>query len=190
MQQTANGVAAPETAAEPGFLAQIRRAVDVLRLRADAIDAVATDRNATLGAFAIVALAGVAAASDAGLFLPAYLGMAVAYVLVSLAVAGVIHLGASQVLRARGDFLAFYRAFAQTYLLLWLVGVPLVQALLLWGLWAWQIAVTCYCAERVYRLARVRAVGVVVVPLLALLLAIGLLSSFLALFALLTGWLL
>lgn len=187
MQQTADGVAA-ESSAGTGFLEQIRRAVDVLRLRDGAIDAVAADRSATLGAIAIVALAGVAAASDAGLFLPAYVGMATLYVVVSLAVAGIIHLGATRVLGSRGDFLAFYRTFAQSYLLLWLVGVPIVQALLLWALWAWQLAVTCYCAERVYRLARVRAVGAVLVPLVAVLLMIGLLSSFLALFALLTGW--
>jgi hypothetical protein len=189
MQQTANDMAAGAAGAT-GFLEQIRRAVDVLRLRADAVDAVTADRSATPGALLIVALAGVAAASDAGLFLPAYVGMAVLYVVVSLAVAGILHLGATQVLGARGEFLAFYRAFAQSYLLLWLVGVPIVQAFLLWALWAWQVAVTCYCAERVYRLARVRAVGLVVVPLFAVLLTIGLLSSFLALFALVTGWIL
>ena len=190
MQQTANEVAGAEVGAEPGFLEQIRRAVDVLRFRDAAIDSVAADRGATFAAVAIVALAGVAAAADAGLFLPAYVAMAFLYVTISLVIAGVIHLGATQVLGARGEFLGLYRAFAQTYLILWLVGVPIVQALLLWALWAWQIAVTCYCAERVYRLARVRAVGVVLVPLAGLVLAVGLLSSFLALFALVTGWML
>jgi len=188
MQQTVDGVATSD-AIEVGFLARIRRAVDVLRFRAAAIDDVTGDAAGTVSAGAIVALAGVAAANDSGLFLPAYVGMAALYLVVSVVIAGVIHLGATRVLGARGEFLAFYRAFAQTYLLLWLVGVPIVQVLLTWALWAWQIAVSVYCAERVYRLARVRAVGVVLVPLAALLLVVGLLSSFFALLALMTGWL-
>jgi hypothetical protein len=189
MQQMVDGAAAAAEAPEPGFLDRIRRAVDVLRFQRAAIDEVATDRNAVLPAAAIVALAGVAAANGAGLFLPAYVGMAALYVVASVVLAGIIHLGATQVLGARADFLSFYAAFAQTYLLLWLVGIPLVERFMTWGLWAWQVAAAVYIAERVYRLARVRAAGVVLVPLAVLLLVVGLLSGFFALFALVTGWL-
>lgn len=178
---------AREVAAGRGFLDRVRSGIDILRFRAAAVDTVLDDEGAFVPALGMAALAGVAAAAGSAASVAGGVALAISYLALSLAFAGAVHLGARVVLEARADFVRFYRAFGHTYLALWLVGIPLVQALFAWGLVAWQIAATVFIAERAYRIERVQAVAVVGVPLLVALLLALLLNSLLALAALVSG---
>lgn len=170
------------------FLDRIRRAFDMLLLRTDAIDAVLADTGAFLPALAIVALAGAATAAGAGAWLGGYLGSAAAYVLLSLLLAAAVHLGATMGLKARADFVTFYRGLGSTYLLIWVAGIPIVQAFFTWMLLAWQLAVMVLVAERCYRIERVQAAAVVCIPAIGGLFLALLVSSMLALASVFVGW--
>jgi len=171
------------------FLDRIRLAVEMLAFRASAIDAVAGDSGAFVPGVAIVALAGVARSADYGLFVPAYVGNAIVMVVWSLILAAMVHLVATQVFAARRRFLPLYRVVSHTYLLLWIVGIPVVERFFIPLLAVWQLAVIAYATERIYRLDRTRAVAAVLLSALIGLLALAMLSGFVALGAL-VSWLL
>ena len=182
-------LAASTQNAEHPFLERVRRAFEMLLLRADAIDDVLGDDTAFLSGLAIVALAGVASAVGSDLSIPGYVGLALLYVVASVVLAGIVHLAARLVLGASAEFMRFYRAFAHSYLILWITGIPVIQAFFTWALAAWMLAVVVYIAERCYRLERVQAVAVVGIPVVALFVLAGLVNGVMAVVALVSGWL-
>lgn len=175
-------------AGERGFLDRIRNAFDILSFRPAAVDELVGDSGAFAPALAIVALAGIAAAAGSGAWLVGYVGSAISYVLLSLLFAATVHLGATLVLGSRSDFVTFYRGVGYTYLVLWIAGIPVVNAFLIWALWAWQLAAVVFVAQRCYRLDRVQAVAVVCIPAAAGIFLALLLSGMVALATLVGGW--
>lgn len=169
------------------FLERIRTAVDVLRLRAGAVDAALADEGGFAPAMTIVALAGVAEAAGTAAPLAVAAGLVIVQLLASLLLAAVVHLGARLTIDPRADFIRFYRAFGYTYLAVWLTGIPIVHALFGWGLWLWHIAAAVYVAERCYRVERVRAVLLVGLPVAAGLVLTLLFHGVVAMAALLGG---
>ncbi len=171
-------------------LARIRSALDILRFRAVAVDAVSSDDDAFPAAMVIASLAGIAAAAGTSLSFAGHLGYSVVYLAGSFLFAAVVHLGAVVFLDAKRDFLAFYRPFGHTYLALWIIGIPVIEAFFGWAVWLWQLAAVVLVAERVYDLDRVRAVALVVVPAIAAPVVVAGSAGALALMAMLAGWLL
>ncbi len=170
-------------------LDRIRSALDILRFRVAAVDRASADDDAFPAAMVIAALAGIAAAAGSGLSLAGHVGYSLVHLVASFLFAAVIHLGAVVVFDAKRDFLAFYRPFGHTYLALWIIGIPVVQAFFGWAVWLWQLAAVVFVAERVYGLDRVRAVALIVVPALVALIVTVAFSGALALMAMLAGWL-
>ena len=172
------------------MLERIRAALDILRFRAAAVDQAIHDEGVFLAAATIAALAGVATASGFGSSLAGHLGYSVVYLAGSFLFAGVIHLGAVVVLNAKRDFRAFYRPFGHTYLVRWIIGIPVMQAFFGWAVWLWQLAAVVFVAERVYGLDRVRAIVLIAVPAVAVLVVAVVFNGTLALMALMVNWLL
>lgn len=179
--------ATSEAGSERRFLDRIRSGVEILRLRSAAVDEVLDDDGAFATSLGMAALAGVAAAAGSASSVAAGVALAVSYLVLSLAFAGLIHLGARVVLAAEGDYVRLYRAFGHTYLLLWLAGIPLVHALFGWVLWAWQVVATVLVAERAYRIERVQAAAIVGVPVVGALMLALLFNGLVALAALVGG---
>lgn len=170
------------------FLDRIRNAFDVLLFRPAAVDEVVGDPGAFAPALAIVVLAGIAAAAGSGAWLIGYVGSSISYLLLSLLFAATVHLGATLVLGARNDFVAFYRGVGYTYLGLWIAGIPVVNAFLIWALWAWHLAAVVFVAERCYRLERVQAAAVVCIPAAIGIFLALMFNGMVALATLVGGW--
>lgn len=175
---------------EERFLHRIRRGVDMLRFDGSAIDELAADGGAFLQALAVVALAGTAAAAGAGRHLGGIVSFAIANTLMAMLNALVLHLLATMAFEGRGTYRRFFRAFGHSYLLVWILGVPVIEAFFRWPVRIWQVAVIAYVVERVYGLERLRAIATVAILVVALALLAGVFHSIAALVALIGGWLL
>ncbi len=171
------------------FLERIRRAFDVLRLRADAVDALADDDGAFLSAAAVAALAGVAMAAGDEAGLAGHALAAVAWLALSMAFTAAVRVVAGSAFGARGGFVRLYRAFGHTYLALWVAGVPPVHAALVWALWLWQLVAGAFVVERVCGLTRRQAAATVGGLAAAGLFLVLLVNGLLAVLAMAVAWL-
>ncbi|MFW6198767.1 MAG: hypothetical protein ACOC5E_02980, partial [Acidobacteriota bacterium] len=99
-----------------------------------------------------------------------------------------LHLLATVAFEGRGSFQAFFGVFGHTYLLAWILGVPVIEAFFRWPVRIWQVAVVAYVLERVYSLERVRAVAAVAIGVVTILLVALVFHAVAALVALAAAW--
>jgi hypothetical protein len=150
------------------FVEYVKQAIDIIQLKADAIDRARGDEEAFTMGLVIIALGGVGAAI--GSFTPLGVVFYPVLLLVGAFVgAAVLHLLATVAFGGDGEFMEFFRPFSLAYILTWVNVVWVLNVVLspLAGLWICVVAVVC--VERNYGLDRTRAIATVAIPLLVML---------------------
>lgn len=150
------------------FVDYVKQAIDIIQLKADAIDRARADEEAFTMGLVIIALGGL------GLAIGSFNPLGVIFYPIILLVgafvgAAILHLLATVAFRGEGEFMEFFRPFSLSYILTWVNVVWVLNVVLspLAGLWICVVAVVC--VERNYGLDRTRAIATVAIPLVVLL---------------------
>ncbi len=150
------------------FVEYVKQAIDIIQLKADAIDRARGDEEAFTMGLMIIALGGLGAAI--GSLNPFGVVLYPVFLLVGAFVgAAILHLLATVAFGGEGEFMEFFRPFSLAYILTWVNVVWVLNVVLspLAGLWICVVAVVC--VERNYGLDRTRAIATVAIPLLVML---------------------
>lgn len=159
-----------------------KRAIEILKLNGAVAVEVARDERALAPGLVFVAVSGAAGALGGGGGVGAALFTGpIAAVLMSFVGVGILHLSATVLFGARGDYMALYRVQAHAAVLNWAAVVPFVGPLV--GLWG--IPVSVVILEHVYGMPRPKAMGAVAV-VVGLFLLLGV-AAFVMLGALMGG---
>lgn len=162
------------------FVTYVKRALDIVQLKADAIDKLSGDETAFTMGLVIIALAGVAA--SIGTFNPfGLVAFPVFFLVLAFVFGGVFHLLATQAFKGEGEFITFFRPYSHGHILFWSLLIPVLNLVILpWLASLWLLVVTALVVERVYQLDRAKAIATVAIPSIALFLLAFMFFSFVA----------
>jgi len=163
------------------FVDYVYNAFEIVQLKTDQIDSTAKDEGAFVMGLVIIALAGVAGAigtfSMRGLVFYPVLAVVGAFLFT-----GLLHLLATLLFKGEGDFLEFFRPASHTYILHWVMVVPVLGWALAPIAGIWGLVVSVLIVERIYGLDRAKAIATVAIVVGAFMLLSIILVSMMAVF--------
>lgn len=149
------------------FVGYVKRALQIVQLNGDEIDAVKGDEEAFTMGLVIIALSGVASA--VGSMAPfGVVVLPVFYLIGAFIGSGILHLIATVAFKGEGEFLDFFRPFSFAYILTWVSVVWVLNLVLTPLAGIWMCVVWVVCVERVYGLDRPKAIATVAIPVVVL----------------------
>ena len=149
------------------FVDSLKKAIEIVKLNAKAIQEVAKDNTLTTHAFLILVIAGVASA--VGQLNP--LGLIVSPISVvvgQLIGVGILHLIAS-VLGGKGNYMQLFRASSFGGILSWVQIIPIIGPMVGSVLSLWLIIVHVVVLKNVYKLSTAKAVIAILIPIIIVL---------------------
>lgn len=151
------------------FIDYVHNAFEIIQLKTEQIDSTAKDEGAFIMGLVIIALAGIASAIGTFNF-PGLIFNPVFFVVGAFLLTGLLHLLATLLFKAEGDFLEFFRPVSHTYILYWVTVVPFLGWALAPIAGIWGLVVCVLIVERVYALERAKAIATVAIVVGALML--------------------
>lgn len=155
------------------FVEYVKQALDIIQLKAEAIDRARGDEEAFTMGLIVITLGGIGAA--VGLINPfGVVVFPVVYLVGAFIGAAILHLIATMVFGGEGEFVSFFRPFALTYVLAWVNVIWVLNWVLSPIAGLWMCVVWVVCIEREYGLDRGKAIATVAIPV-AILFFLGML---------------
>jgi len=155
------------------FFKSVKQAIQILKLDENAISEVASNPNSTIYALVITIIAGFAS----GVVYFELLGVKgvieyIVFLVVSLGViAGISHILA-KLAGGKGEYMHLFRVLGLLYITNWTIIIPLIGQILTLVLSVWKIVVGVITVKSIYKLSTIRAILVVMVPVITFVLII------------------
>jgi len=142
----------------------LKQGLQILKLDVKTISVVASDKSATTTALLFVVIAGILGGIAARSIGQAVI-MAIMYVIVLVISTGVVHVVA-KVLGGKGEYMQLLRTLGFVYIVHWPAIIPVIGGLLVLVLGLWSIIAEIIIVRTVHQLSTVKAVLVILIPLI------------------------
>jgi len=160
------------------FFDYVKQGWEVVKLKVEASDKLATDEKAFGPAIGIAAIAGVCYAI--GSFqLPGIIYFPILTILKAFIFTGIMHFAATTFFGAKGEFKHLFTPVACAMMVLWVAIIPVIGPLFLGFLAGiWLLVVSVIVVERTYKLDRGKAIVTVAIPVVVGLILAAMLMAF------------
>ena len=160
------------------FVDYVKQGWEVVKLKVEAIDKLATDEKAFGPAIGIAAIAGACYAI--GSFqLPGIIYFPILSIVKAFIFTGLIHFAATTFFGAKGEFKHLFTPIACSLMVVWVAIIPVIGPLFLGFLAGiWVLVVSVIVVERIYKLDRGKAIVTVAIPVVIGLILTAMFAAF------------